>query len=282
MSGTDRWKLITHAVRETGRLGVAELAALTGASEMTIRRDLDALARQGVLERYRGGARSLVPRGEEEPFAARAREGNEAKLRIAAETAALLADGESVVLDSGTTCVEVARALAGRRLTVMPLSLHAVNVLTERYEGGEPPATRLLLAGGEPRPGELALTGPLTESSLAALRFDTAVLGCCGLTAADGLTAYDLADAAVKRAAIASARRVVAVTEGAKLSRTALAHVAPATALHTVVTDEDAPPEEVAALTAAGGDGPDGARGGERLRGAGTRWRPRGRGKRGR
>ncbi|EGJ73346.1 putative DeoR family transcriptional regulator [Streptomyces sp. Tu6071] len=252
MSGTDRWKLITHAVREAGRLGVAELAALTGASEMTIRRDLDALARQGVLERYRGGARSLVPRGEEEPFAARAREGNEAKLRIAAETAALLADGESVVLDSGTTCVEVARALAGRRLTVMPLSLHAVNVLTERYEGGEPPATRLLLAGGEPRPGELALTGPLTESSLAALRFDTAVLGCCGLTTADGLTAYDLADAAVKRAAIASARRVVAVTEGAKLSRTALAHVAPATALHTVVTDEDAPPEEVAALTAAG------------------------------
>lgn len=111
---------------------------------------------------------------------------------------------------------------------------------------------QLLLPGGEPRVGELALTGPLTEASLAALRFDTAVIGCCGLTVADGLTAYDLADAAIKRAAIASARRVIAVTEAAKLSRTALAFVTPASALHAVVTDRSAPDDETEALTAAG------------------------------
>lgn len=227
-------------------MGVAELADLTGASEMTIRRDLEVLAGQGVLERYRGGARSLLLRGEEPPFALREREGLDVKRRIAAEAAGLLADGESVVLDSGTTCLEVARALEPRRLTVMPLSLHAVNALS-----GAPRLT-LLVPGGRPRPGELALTGPLTEASLAALRFDTAVIGCCGLTAAHGLTAYDLDDAAVKRAAIASARRVIAVTEADKLSRTALAVVAPATALHTVVTDESAPEEETDALAAAG------------------------------
>ncbi|BDM69878.1 DeoR family transcriptional regulator [Streptomyces nigrescens] len=233
-------------MREAGRMGVAELAGLTGASEMTIRRDLEVLADQGVLERYRGGARSLVLRGEEPPFALRAQEGVEAKRRIAAEVAGLIADGESVVLDSGTTCLEVARALAHRRLTVMPLSLHAVNTLT-----GTPQLT-LLVPGGRPRPGELALTGPLTEASLAALRFDTAVIGCCGLTATDGLTAYDLEDAAVKRAAIASARRVLAVAESAKLTRTALAFVAPASALHAVVTDEAAPGDEADALAAAG------------------------------
>ncbi|MET9606740.1 DeoR/GlpR family DNA-binding transcription regulator [Streptomyces sp. NPDC006512] len=243
---TDRLRQITEAVRENGRRSVAELAELTGASEMTIRRDLEALADQGVLERYRGGARSLLLRGEEVPFALRAQDGPEAKRRIAAEVAGLIADGESVVLDSGTTCLEVARALHDRRLTVVPLSLHAANALADA------PRLTLLLPGGAPRRGELALTGPLTEASLAALRFDTAVIGCCGLTAADGLTAYDLADAAVKRAAIASSRRVIAVAEGAKLSRTALAHVLPAAALHAVVTDEAAPADAVDALAAAG------------------------------
>ncbi|MFI9048457.1 DeoR/GlpR family DNA-binding transcription regulator [Streptomyces sp. NPDC053427] len=246
MASTDRLRQITDAVREAGRIGVAELAALTGASEMTIRRDLEVLADQGVLERYRGGARSLLLRGEEPPFALRAQEGLEVKRRIAAEAAGLIADGESVVLDSGTTCLEVARALEDRRLTVMPLSLHAANALT-----GAPQLT-LLVPGGRPRPGELALTGPLTAASLAALRFDTAVIGCCGVNAADGLTAYDLDDAAVKRAAIASARRVIAVAEAPKLSRTALAFVTPASALHALITDEAAPDDETGALTAAG------------------------------
>ncbi|MEW1928773.1 DeoR/GlpR family DNA-binding transcription regulator [Streptomyces sp. NPDC088360] len=246
MASTDRLRQISDAVRETGRMGVAELAELTGASEMTIRRDLEALADQGVLERYRGGARSLLLRGEEPPFALRAQEGLETKRRIAAEVAGLIADGESVVIDSGTTCLEVARALEQRRLTVLPLSLHAVNALT-----GAPQLT-LLVPGGRPRPGELALTGPLTEASLAALRFDTAVIGCCGLSATHGLTAYDLDDAAVKRAAIASARRVIAVADAPKLSRTALAFVAPAAALHAVVTDEAAAQDETDALVAAG------------------------------
>ncbi|MBT2394908.1 DeoR/GlpR family DNA-binding transcription regulator [Streptomyces sp. ISL-100] len=246
MASTDRWRQITDAVREAGRMGVAELAELTGTSEMTIRRDLEALADQGVLERYRGGARSLLLYGDEPPFALRAGEGLEIKQRIAAEVAALISDGESVVLDSGTTCLEVARALEHRRLTVMPLSLHGAIALTAA------PHLTLLVPGGRPRPGELALTGPLTTASLAALRFDTAVIGCCGLNATDGLTAYDLDDAAVKRAAIASARRVIAVAEATKLSRTALAFVAPASALHLVVTDEAASDDETDALTTAG------------------------------
>ncbi|MFE0380838.1 DeoR/GlpR family DNA-binding transcription regulator [Streptomyces inhibens] len=246
MASTDRLRQITDVVREAGRIGVAELAEITGASEMTIRRDLEVLADQGVLERYRGGARSLLLRGDEPPFVMRAQEGLDAKRRIAAEVAGLIADGESVVLDSGTTCLEVARALEHRRLTVMPLSLHAVNALS-----GAPQLT-LLVPGGRPRPGELALTGPLTAASLAALRFDTAVIGCCGLQAANGLTAYDLEDAAVKRAAIASARRVIAVAEAVKLSRTALAFVAHASDLHAVVTDEAAPSDETDALATAG------------------------------
>ncbi|HEX7308730.1 DeoR/GlpR family DNA-binding transcription regulator [Lentzea sp.] len=228
-----RLKQITEAVRDAGSLGVADLASLTGASEMTIRRDLEVLAAQGVLERYRGGARSLLLRGSEPPFSLRADENMDAKRRIAATVASLIADGESVILDSGTTCLEVARLLHDRRVTVMPLSLHAVNALSSS------PSVTLLVPGGRPRPGELALTGPLALASVQALRFDTAVIGCCGLSADQGLTAFDLEDAAVKRTAIASARRVIAAVDASKLTRTALAFVAPASSLDAVVTDAD-------------------------------------------
>ena len=241
----DRHRRILDAVQQAGQLGVTQLAELTGTSEMTVRRDLEQLADQGMLERYRGGARSLTLRGEEPPFTVRMHESREAKRRIAEAVADLIADGEAVVLDSGTTCLEVARLLTSRRLTVMPLSMHAANALAGAAR------LRLLLPGGEPRPEELALTGPLAQASLAALRFDTAILGCCGLTAA-GLTAHDLADATIKQAIIASAHRVIAVADPAKLSRTALAFVAPVSALSMVVTTDDAAEEDTNALAAAG------------------------------
>ncbi|MEU7045607.1 DeoR/GlpR family DNA-binding transcription regulator [Streptomyces varsoviensis] len=247
MSNADRHGLIAKAVRDSGRATVPELAELTGASEMTIRRDLDTLAAQGVLERVRGGARTLLLRGEEPPFALRAHEALDAKRRIAAEVSALIADGESVVLDSGTTCLEVARLLRERPVTVLPLSLQAIHLL-----GGTPGPATLVVPGGQPRAAEGALTGPLALASLAALRFDTAVVGCCGLTAADGLTAYDLDDAAVKQASIAAARRAIAATDGGKLGRTAYARVGPSTLLHTLVTDTTAPADEITALEAAG------------------------------
>ena len=243
---TERLRRITDAVREAEQISVADLAGATGCSEMTIRRDLEVLAGQGVLERFRGGARSLLLRGEGPPFALRAHEGGPAKERIAAEVARLIAEGESVVIDSGTTCLEVAKALRNHRITAMPLSMHAANALA----GG--PQLTLLIPGGEVRTGELTMTGLLTEASLSALRFDTAILGCCGLSADQGLTAYDLPDAAVKRAAIASARRTIVVADGSKFARTALAFVAPVSALDAVVTDESAPAADIEAMSAAG------------------------------
>ena len=247
MSNADRHRLITQAVREPGSATVLELAELTGASEMTIRRDLDTLAAHGVLERVRGGARTVLLRGEEPPFALRAHDDADAKYRIAAEVASLITDGETVLLDSGTTCLQVARLLRGRRITVMPLSLQAIHVLADA-----PSPTALLVPGGQPRAAEGALTGPLTLASLSALRFDTAVVGCCGLSAVEGLTAHDLDDAAVKKAIMASTRRIIVAADGSKLGHTTHGYVGPSTFLHILVTDSTAPADEVAALEGAG------------------------------
>ncbi|GLW06937.1 DeoR family transcriptional regulator [Microtetraspora sp. NBRC 13810] len=235
-----------NALRVNDTVLVTELASRHGVSEMTIRRDLDDLAQQGVVRRVRGGAVSLLLRGEEPPFGVREREAVEAKRRIGAEVASLIADGEAVLLDSGTTALEVARALRERRVTVLALALQAVRELATA------PRIRLVLPGGEVRQGELNFTGPLTETSLRALRFDTAVIGCCGLSAEHGVTAHDLPEVAVKQAAMDAARRVVVAVDSGKFGRTAFGAVCPLSRLDVVVTDPGIPPDQHDALVAAG------------------------------
>ncbi|HEX4817113.1 MAG TPA: DeoR/GlpR family DNA-binding transcription regulator [Nonomuraea sp.] len=242
----ERVQAIMNALRVHDSVSVAELAAEHRVSEMTIRRDLDELARQGVVRRVRGGALSLLLPGEEPPFGVRAREAAEAKRLIGAQVAGLIADGETVVLDGGTTALQVARALRDRRLTVLPLALQSVSALAAA------PRVRLVLPGGEVRKGELNVIGPPAESSIKALRFDTAVIGCCGLSAEHGLTAHDLPEVAVKQAAIASARRVIVACDSGKFTRTAFGAVCPIARLDVVVTDSGIPREERDALVAAG------------------------------
>jgi DeoR/GlpR family transcriptional regulator of sugar metabolism len=185
-------------------------------------------------------------RGDELPFALRELESSDAKQRMATVAAGLVRDGEAVVVDSGTTGLAVASALTGRRLTVMPLSLPAVTALSGSS------ATTLLVPGGTARFGEGSLVGPMTEAALTGLRFDTVFLTCCGFSPTDGVTAHDVQDAAVKRAAVGAANRVVLLAEAAKLARTALVVVCPSSAVDVVVTDRDAPEATVAQLTAAG------------------------------
>jgi DeoR/GlpR family transcriptional regulator of sugar metabolism len=246
MESADRIRAIMNELRTSDSVSVTELAALHGVSEMTIRRDLDELAQQGVVRRVRGGALSLLLRGEEPPFGVREREAVDAKQRIGAEVASLLADGEAVLLDGGTTVLEVARAIHDRRLTVLPLALQA----TQELAGA--PRIRLVLPGGEVRHSEMNFVGPLTEASIRALRFDTAVIGCCGLSAEHGLTAHDLPEVAIKQAAIAAARRVVVACDSGKFSRTAFGSVCTLDNLDVVVTDDGIPREQHDALTAAG------------------------------
>jgi len=235
---------MVEVLQRDGRLDVADMAAWFGTAEMTIRRDLDRVVAMGMARRVRGGAISLLMRGEELPFALRVLDRAAAKGEIAKAVAAVLRDGEAVALDSGTTAVLIARELASRRLTVMPMTVHAASVLTAHE------SIRLLLPGGDVRPGELAMVGPLTLASIRALRFDTAVLTCCGLD--DRITTHNLGDAEVKQAMIGSAARVILAADSAKFRQTALAVVAPVTDVDMIITDAGAPPEVVESLRAAG------------------------------
>jgi DeoR/GlpR family transcriptional regulator of sugar metabolism len=240
-----RHEKILQRLRGGERVAVGTLAGLVGASEMTVRRDLDVLEREGLLRRVRGAAVGMLT-GEETPYAARTRQRLEVKRRIGAAVAALLDDGETVVLDGGSTTVEVARVLVDRRMTVLPLSLHSADLL----RGAE--QVRLVLPGGDLRPGELAFVGPLTEHAFEVMRFDTMVLGSCGLSVRDGVSAHDLAEGAVKKAAVDASARVVAAIDSSKFGRTAFGRVCPVEAIDVLVTDSEAPEDEVARMRDAG------------------------------
>ena len=245
MDAAARINQLVEALRLHGRVDVATAAAEFGTAEMTVRRDLDVLVERGVARRVRGGAVNLMMRGEELPFAMRELDALDKKKRIAGDVAGLIADGEAVGLDSGTTVVELARVLAGR-LTAMPLSLHAAMALAGSA------SVRLMMPGGETRPGELAMVGPLALASIAALRFDTVVLGCCGISADGHVMAHDLGDAAVKQALFAAGGRRILVADAAKFGRSALAVAGELSAFDIVVTDSSAPGEPLAQLEAAG------------------------------
>jgi DeoR/GlpR family transcriptional regulator of sugar metabolism len=248
MEAAERVSRLIETLRRDGRVEVAGAAADLGAAEMTIRRDLDQLVERGVARRVRGGAVNLLMRGDELPFAMREIEAVDAKRRIARTVADLISDGEAVGLDSGTTVLETARALTARRVTAMPMSLHAAAVLAAGS------GVRLILPGGECRPGELAMVGPLALASIAAVRFDTVVLGCCGVSPEGHVMAHDLGDAVVKQALLGSASRSVLAVDGSKFGRGALAVVRELSTFDVVVTDRTAPDSVLAGLRAEGVD----------------------------
>lgn len=224
-------------------MSVDELMTECGASGATIRRDLEILALHGVLRRVHGGARSLVLGGENPEYGQRELEEHAAKVRIAAGVAGLLKDRGHVWLDSGTTATEIARQLRQREMTIMPMSLRAIGVLT----AADGPAGRrpeLLLPGGSLVPGELSFRGPMAEANIRSLRFDTAVITPCAMNLRDGLLAHDLDDAALKRAGLQSAGRVIVACSGSKWNASAVALVAAVDAVDTIVTDRTPAPDE--------------------------------------
>jgi DeoR/GlpR family transcriptional regulator of sugar metabolism len=234
MSGAERLISLVNELQAVGRVDVRAAAAKLETTQMTIRRDLDVLVQRGVARRVRGGAVSRLARGDEIPYWMRALEGPEAKARIGEATAELLRDGQAVAIDSGTTALECARALSKRRLTVMAVSLRAADLLADS------PTIDLILPGGEVRRDERTLVGPAAVGGIAGVRLDAVILGACGL--ADGtVTAYDIGDAAVKRALTDVSARVIVAAESSKLDRTGMAVVCAAERVDVLVTDLDAP-----------------------------------------
>lgn len=243
---SERHKAILRSLTRNEPVSVTALARVTGVSAVTIRRDLTDLSRRGLIRRLHGGATLAPRRGTLRPFAIRQNEDPEAKELLAKATANLIEDGESLIIDNGTTCELIAQHLAGRELTVLALCLRTAAVLAEV------PGVRVIVAGGAVETETLAMITVAAVDAVRDFRADTAILGACAASPASGLCTTTPEDAAVKRAIIASAARSILPTTVRKLTRTSTYRFGDITDLSDLLTTADAPAEVLSELRAAG------------------------------
>ncbi|MGL4651360.1 MAG: DeoR/GlpR family DNA-binding transcription regulator [Caldilineaceae bacterium] len=234
-----RRTVILRALEQRGSVTVVDMAERLSVSMMTIRRDLVELEKEGVLRRVHGGAVSARGRAYEPVYPHRAGVMIDEKERIGRAAAELVADGDSIALDVGTTTLELARCLTNRQnMTVVTPSLHVANVFLSQ------PNVRLVVSGGIARPVEGSLIGELARYAFKRLFVDRVFLGVASVDAQHGISEFNWDDALIKQAMISSAKEVVVLADSSKFSKVAFAHVADFNQFHHLITDRE-PPEDV-------------------------------------
>ena len=243
----ERRRAIVDYVNQSGRALVRDLAKRFGSSEITVRRDLELLHSRGLIYRTHGGAlpirtgvesdRNLTEREMQHP-----RE----KLRIAATAARMVKEGQSVILDSGSTTTAIARGLRDfQQLTVIT---NAVNIAAELAGS----SVEVILTGGMLRKNSYSLVGPIAEESLRRLKGDILFLGVDGFDTKSGVSTPNLLEAQLNREMVNIATRVVAVCDSSKFGRSSLSSIVPISKIHEVITDKLISKADLRALRKAG------------------------------
>jgi len=239
MLARQRQELILDEVRTTGGARVSELVDRLGVSDMTVRRDIEVLAAQGLVTRVHGGATTAGSSVDEPGFAAKSALHTAAKQAIAQAAARLVEPGASVALSAGTTTHAVASALLTvPRLTVVTNSLRVAEVL---HNAGRDDLT-VMLTGGERTPSE-ALVGPVAVAALRRLHVDWLLMGVHGMDAEAGFTTPNIVEAETNRALVASARRVAVVADNSKWGVVGLSTIADLDEVDVVISDDGLPLE---------------------------------------
>ncbi|MFZ5815962.1 MAG: DeoR/GlpR family DNA-binding transcription regulator [Bacillota bacterium] len=243
----ERRRVILERMKSGIAVKVSALSAEFGVSESTIRRDLRELEESGLLERTHGGALPAESTLAEPTFAEKTDQQLAEKRAIGAMAAGLVRDGDSVILDAGTTTLEIARALRDRRnLTVVTNAFHIAAELADSD------GIHVIVTGGSVKGNTLALVGPVAERSLEEVHVDWAFVGTNGIDLEGGLTTPTQAEASVKRRMIRAARQAVVVADSSKVGKVAFATIAPLGDLYALITDHGADPNFVSELITRG------------------------------
>lgn len=229
----ERRSEIVRLIELEGSVRVSNLCTKFGVTEETIRRDLDALEKQGLLERTYGGAVSPKRISHESPYYGRELQNKAEKEAIAQAIAEVITDRETVLLDASSTSLYVARALAGQkqRLTVMTNSLVIASELS-RSRG-----FTVLCTGGTLRETSLSFVGPHAERALRDYHVDTAILSCKGFDIHRGFTDSNDLEVEMKKMMLTAANRVIAAVDSSKWGYVGFALIGPVTSANLIVTD---------------------------------------------
>ena len=247
MDNHERRSRLADLIRVRGFAALDEIVRELGVSESTVRRDLDALAKKGTARRTHGGAvyAGGIPRPAE--FDDHQPANWSAKRAIARRAAEIIADGETVLLDGGTTTYEVARLLVGRALQVVTNSLPVANLFVSESR------TDLVLLGGYVAPRSGVCLGPYANELLGRLHVTSTVLSAAGI-AAEGLFNAHLLLAETEQAMLQAAGRVIVVADSSKFGRKSLTLVSGLDAIDVLVSDEGLSADWRETVTAAGAE----------------------------
>ncbi|MCD9877111.1 DeoR/GlpR family DNA-binding transcription regulator [Streptomyces guryensis] len=243
MLAEQRHQLILQTLRSGGTATVTDLSARLGASAATVRRDLLKLEEDGLLTRVHGGA---VIEEDPAPFAEAAEAQVPQKDAIAAEAAMMIEEGQSVILDSGTTVHRLARRLHGRRITVITNNLGVYDELVQDEN------VELMLLGGMVIRESRMLDGFLAEDNLRQVHADWLFMGACGVRAGGQVMDTTVAEVPARRVMIAAADKVALLADSAKFPGTGMVKICDPEDLDLVVTDAASHAATCAALEEAG------------------------------
>ncbi len=234
-------------IEEQGQLNVRELSVRFKVSAVTIRNDLGHLEQKGLLIRTRGGAIRNQRVNIDSRLSEKARRNRAEKVRIGKKAASLIREGETIILDSGTTTFELARNLSAfRELTVITNALN-IAIHLAQYK-----AIKVIVPGGLLREPSLSLAGPSAEESLRNYYCDKAFLGVDGIDTAHGISTPNPEEACLNRVMIKNAREVIVLTDSSKFRKRSFAFIAPVTDIDRIITDHHIRREEREGLIAAG------------------------------
>lgn len=226
----ERRQRVLDLLSERGFMALGDLAKMTAASESTIRRDLDYFADKGLLRRTHGGAVIVADRDALPALEERSQLKLDEKRAIARVAAGRIEDGASVLLDGGTTTLEVAKLLVGRRLQIVTNSLPIANLFASSRE------TDLVILGGYLFPKTGVALGPLTVRMLDEVHVHQTILSVGGVTA-KGLFNSNLLLVETERAMMRCADQVVVVADHTKIGRQALAYLCSLADVDTLIVD---------------------------------------------
>ncbi len=242
MTLTARHSAILEILLKERSASVTRLSTEFSVSEMTIRRDLDELEEQGLVQRTHGGAKPNETRLHELSWKVKLGQYVDEKKRIGQAAADLITDGDTVLLDTGSTTAQIVPHLAKKQITAI------TNALSIATELATFPQVQVFVAGGMLRKGLLSLIGPQTEAFLRGLNVDKLFLGVDAIDLEAGFTVPNLLDAHTKQTMMKCARQIIVVADHSKLQRRALAPVAPLSEAHRVITDSGAPADFIEQL----------------------------------
>ena len=247
MLNEERRRAILDMMQHEGRVLVADLAQQFQTSQVTIRKDLEILHGRGLIHRTHGGALPMRQGALEDPtLREKEKLFRKEKLSIARAATRLVAEGQVVILDSGTTTTEIARAL--RNFKNLTIVTNAVNIAAELANS----SLEIILPGGTVRKNSFSLVGPIAEETLRRLSADILFLGVDGFDVQYGLTTPNLQEAKVNRVMVEIAKRTVATCDSSKFGRRSLSLIVEPSALHHVITDHGIPKADMKALKRAG------------------------------